>query len=38
MRCANSDLRQSIAEKMQNVKTATDTEIFSYLREWKDSF
>ena len=38
MRCADSDLRQAIAENMKNSKTATDAEIFSYLREWKDSF
>ena len=38
MRCADNDLRQAIAEKMKNSKTATDAEIFSYLREWKDSF
>jgi hydroxyacylglutathione hydrolase len=38
MRCADSDLRQAIAENMQNSKTASDAEIFSYLREWKDSF
>jgi hydroxyacylglutathione hydrolase len=38
MRCADSDLRQAIAKNMKNSKTATDAEIFSYLREWKDSF
>jgi hydroxyacylglutathione hydrolase len=38
MRCAESDLRQSLAQKMKNSKTATNAEIFSYLREWKDSF
>jgi len=38
MRCANRDLRQAIAENMKNSKNASDAEIFSYLREWKDSF
>jgi len=38
MRCADNDLRRAIAENMKNSKTATDAEIFSYLREWKDSF
>ena len=38
MRCAVSDLRQSISHKMLNSNSASDSEIFSYLREWKDSF
>ena len=38
MRCAENDLRKSISQKMQNSKTASDAKIFSYLREWKDSF
>ena len=38
MRCAETQLRQSISEKMLNSKTATDSEIFAFLREWKDSF
>ena len=38
MRCAVSDLRQSISHKMPNSNSASDSEIFSYLREWKDSF
>ena len=38
MRCAEPDLRQSISHKMLNSNSASDSEIFSYLREWKDSF
>ena len=38
MRCTETPLRQSISEKMLNSKTASDSEIFAYLREWKDSF
>ena len=37
MRCAESDLRQSLSQKMLNANTASDSEIFTYLREWKDS-
>ena len=28
----------NIEEKMKNSKAASNTEVFSYLREWKDSF
>jgi hydroxyacylglutathione hydrolase len=38
MRCAEPELRKSIEEKMKNSKAASNTEVFSYLREWKDSF
>jgi len=38
MRCSETSLRKSISQKMLSSKTASDSEIFAYLREWKDSF
>jgi len=38
MRCSEASLRQSISQKMLGSKKASDSEIFAYLREWKDSF
>ena len=38
MRCSETSLRQSISQKMPSSETASDSEIFAYLREWKDSF
>jgi len=38
MRCSETALRQSISQTMLSSKTASDSEIFAYLREWKDSF
>jgi len=38
MRCSETSLRQSISQAMLSSETASDSEIFAYLREWKDSF
>ena len=38
MRCSETSLRQSISQAMLSSETASDSEIFTYLREWKDSF
>jgi len=38
LRCAEVELRESLANQMNNALTASDVEVFQYLRAWKDSF
>ncbi len=38
LRCAEVELRESLVDQMNNALTASDVEVFQYLRAWKDSF